>query len=118
MPTPLKIHTPEQMRAIRLIKAAIQEGYLISLYPEDDIDDPLHFESRDAEAIIEDLWACDMMTVRLTRKLQSGNGKRTVGATFALVYQGEDDEDGPISDHTDNDIGRRFFNIAYGLPLD
>lgn len=113
-----RFRAAEEMRAIRLVRMAIQEGWLVSLYPEDDLSEPMHLRSRDAKAIIEDLFACDCMTLMLSKRLGSGNGKREVGATFFLVYQGPDDPDGPISDHTDNDIGKRFYNIAYGLPLD
>lgn len=119
MPTKLnKFRPAEEMRAVRLVRAAVEEGYVLSLFPEDDMEDPLHYRSRDAEAIIEDLFACDEMTLQLSKRLGSGNGKREVGATFFLVYQGNQDPDGPICDYTNNDIGKRFFNICYGLPLD
>lgn len=113
-----QFRSAEEMRAIRLVRKAVEEGWLLSLYPEDDLSDPLHIRTRDVEAVIEDLFACDCMTLKLSKRLSSGNGRREVGATFFLVYQGAYDPDGPISDHTDNDIGKRFFNIAYGLPLD
>ena len=91
----------EEMRAIRLLREAINAGYVVSLYPEDDMSDPIHKDSVDLAALSADVHACDMMTVRIEKDRQ--------GASFLLVFG--NDEDGPISDHTDNEIGGHFFKL-------
>ncbi len=91
----------EELRAMRLIRQVIADGFTVSLYPEDDLSDPMHKDSTDADALASDIHACDMMTVQIR--------KDGTGATFCLVFG--NDMDGPIADHTDNDLGNYYFDL-------
>lgn len=102
----------EEVRALRLLKKALTEGFLVSLYPEDDMTDPLHKDSRDYEALKLDVHACEVMTVVIRKTLGSDDDRKRVGASFLLVYG--NGEDGPIADHTDNEIGNRFYHHVMG----
>ncbi len=96
----------EEMRAIRLIRLALDEGFTVSLYPEDDLSDPLHKDSTDYEALKADVHACDMMSIVIRQPM--AGAQKGPGAWFLLIFGNGDD--GPISDYTDNEIGNRFFN--------
>lgn len=70
--------------------------------------EPLAKDSVDLAALSAEVAACDMVGV-VIRKM---DGDKKIGSWFLLIYG--NGEDGPISDHTDNDIGNHFFNIVMG----
>lgn len=112
----VKTHV-EELRALRLCREAIKEGFKVSVFYEDDASEPALKDCTDMALIKPEIHACDIMSVTIRKKVMNDAGQMvSKGAWFLLVY-GNGEGEGPIADHTDNDIGKRFFDIAHGRQV-
>ena len=104
----------EEIRAIRLIRFAIEDGYKISLYPEDDLSEPMLKDCAHLGKLKECIHASDRMTVVIRRHVVNEDAKfpRVVGATFVLIYGGANA--GPISERTHNEVGEHYYRRVMG----
>ena len=93
----------QEIRAIRLVRVALQRGYMISLYPGDDLSKPYIKDSVDSAVALEVHFA-----ERVTVVISGGDG-----ATFLLSYGG-DSYAAPITSYSRTPLGESIYDTVMG----
>ena len=98
----------EELRAFRLLREVLAAGYLVSIYYEDDTT-PAIKDSTDYSLLKDHVTACQCCQVMIRKFGPDGKPIPGDGARFVLIFG--NGEDGPISDHTDNQVGKHFCDM-------
>lgn len=92
---------------MRLVRAALRRGHMVSLYPGDDLSQPYIKDSVD-DSVVSEVHFAERVTVVVR------GDHRVSGCTFLLVYGG-DSMEAPIRSYTHNTMGEVLFAEAMGV---